>query len=133
MYGKYHPLDVDEDPEINLRALHPPITYSLPQTRVDPELAITRQNDVALIYTAQTKGYEANEGANYYRVFYVLLDNNGVIRTTNTYISSNTNYDIVNSASAINGDDELFVAWDTYDPVAGDFRNTTMWRAHDWA
>ena len=132
MYGKYHPLEIDEDPEIKGRQLHPSMTFSAPSIKSDPELAITSDNDIALIYTAQTMGYEPNPFQNYNRVFYTLLDNNGVIHTTNTYISDNSNYDIINSASALNDDDELFVAWDTYDPVAGDFLNTVKWRTHDW-
>ena len=134
MYSKYHPLDVDGDPEITGRALHPAITYSLPAVEPDPELAITSENDIALIYTSETMGYEPNGGGqNYNRVFYILLDNNGMIRTTNTYISDNTNYNIINSASAINADDELYVAWDTFDPVTQDFKNTIKWRTFDWA
>jgi hypothetical protein len=134
VYAKYHPLDVDEDPEINARELHSDQSYSRPLQKADPELAITSDNDVAIIFCAQTMGYEPNPGhANYFRVFYSLLDNNGMIRSTNTYISNNHNYDIVNSASDISNDDELFVAWDTYDAVAGDYLNTVKWRTHDWA
>jgi subtilisin family serine protease len=129
VYGKYHPLDVSQDPEINERVLEPSEGY-FTGGMVDPELAITSENDIALMYTAKTMGYAPNPGnANYYRVFFVLLDNNGIIRTTNTYISDNSNYDIINSASAINNDNRLFVAWDC--SANGNFLNTIMWRTYD--
>ena len=59
-----------------------------------------------------------------------------VVQTTNTYISTNSNTDVINSASDINTDEELMCLWDIYDPAAsgglGQWSDTIQWRNYVW-
>jgi hypothetical protein len=131
-YSKLHPLTVARNSEIFDRDLHPGL-YIRPDEKPDPELAITSDDYIALMYSARTMGYKSNPGNNdYTRVFYTLLDNSGEIRTTNTIISENDDMTVVNSASDIDGEDQLYCAWDLLDPLTQEWSHNIIWRHHTW-
>jgi subtilisin family serine protease len=133
-YAKFHPLDIERDPEILNTYPYVYTAFSGSTKKPDPELAITSQGFIALIFTANTMGYKPNHfQKDYSRVFYMLLDNNGVSRTTSTLISENRmNENTVHAASAIDGDDRLFCAWDIRDPTTNAYSNMIDFRYHDW-
>ena len=131
-YAKYHPLDANIDnpdvPEIIQRSLLPD-GYALPVDIVDPELEITDNNYLTVIYAAMTRGYQ--EDPLDCHLFYTLVDNNGVVSTMNTIIFEATWVvrGAYNSASALNHEGELYCAWDQGDPTVqgGNFQNT-IWQ-----
>jgi len=135
MYSKWHPLYKNGHPIIVERAIQPR-GYIAPDQPPDPELSITHDNELYMIYSSRTRGYTGDGVQPFNRVFFVKLDVNGVIQTTNTYISTNSNTDVINSASDINTYEELMCVWDIFDPAAngglGQWSDTIQWRNYVW-
>jgi hypothetical protein len=136
-YSKYHPLDcglsTPRDPEVNMRSISTP-GYLRSQGLIDCELTITSDNRLAVIYSANTRGYEL-EVNNRYHLFYVLLDNNGMAQTTTTMISENdaNNVWVYFSASDLDSDDQLYCAWELFSaaPPMGNGQSI-WWRTFRW-
>lgn len=128
IYSKWRPFCQDTIPEISDVSINP-ISYVESNNIPNPELVITKENDIGIIFSAKTLGYGPNPpNQDLNRLFFVSISPNGLVKTTNMMISNGVN--IVNMASDINNLNVVFCAWDTFNNLQQAWGQTIYWREY---